>query len=92
MWLPWDIFSQTIVLWLVTNLEVLAFPSYQCTFTFPYLQPRCQAVSVPNKHIPSRQKPEMTYTRSQIVHDRLVSNKIISLFLLLLKIKVILIL
>lgn len=27
MWLPWDIFSQTIVLWLVTNLEVLAFLS-----------------------------------------------------------------
>lgn len=60
-----------------------------CTLTSLYLLP---AVSKPSKYISPRQKRKMTYSKGQIVHDRLVSNKIISLFLLLLKIKVILIL
>lgn len=71
-----------------------SFPEPKCySFTFPIISGlQCQTVSKPNKRVPSRQKQKMTHTMSQIFHDRLVRNKIISLFLLLLKIKVILIL
>lgn len=71
-----------------------SFSEQKCySFTFSIISGLlCQTVSKPNKHFPSRQKQKMTHTMSQIFHDRLVRNKIISLFLLLLKIKVILIL
>lgn len=71
-----------------------SFPEPKCySFTFPIISGlQCQTVSKPNKRVPSRQKQKMTHTMSQIFHGRLVRNKIISLFLLLLKIKVILIL
>lgn len=62
-------------------------------FTFPASELHYQTVvSKPHKRVPPRQKQKMTHTMNQIFHDRLVRNKIISLFLLLLKIKVILIL
>lgn len=72
------------------KLGGLDFPrAISCTLTSLCL---LLAVSKPSKYISPRQKRKMTYSKTQIVHDRLVSNKIISLFLLLLKIKVILIL
>ncbi|KAM9048536.1 alpha-ketoglutarate-dependent dioxygenase FTO isoform 6-T6 [Megaptera novaeangliae] len=46
-----------------------------------------QTVSKPHKSVPPRQKQKMTDTMNQIFRDRLIRNKIISLFLLLLKIK-----